>query len=174
MDRQAGLALPRLNAFHPSPATFAMPEPPFDAALAHRWFAIELNNRAWDLVEATSRSAQEQDEMIHAAHAACYHWRQVGTPINRLRALCLLASAYNARGDYAGALRHARDCCELSEQNPEQQTQFDRATAYGCLAQAHAGAGNVAEAQRYSQLARDAAAKLDDPADRELFERMFK
>ena len=33
-----------------------MPAPPFDLAQAHRWFAIEFNNQAWELVEKPSRS----------------------------------------------------------------------------------------------------------------------
>jgi tetratricopeptide (TPR) repeat protein len=150
-----------------------MAEPPFDLAQAHRWFAVDLNNRAWDLVEAKSRTAEEAEEMLHAAHAACYHWRQIGAPINHLRALCLLATAYNVCGDYASALRFARNCCALSEQNPEQQTPFDRATAYGCLARALAGSGQNDEARRCTQLAREAAAQLEDPADREVFERLL-
>ena len=35
-----------------------------------RWFAIECNNRVWRLAEATRRTSAEDDEMLHAAHAA--------------------------------------------------------------------------------------------------------
>ena len=70
-----------------------MPEPPFEVSQAHRWFAVELNNRAWDLVEATERSPDETDEMIDSAHAACLHWRAVGVPLNALR----LSACYRLR-----------------------------------------------------------------------------
>ena len=43
-----------------------MATPPFDLARAHRWFAVELNNLAWDLVEAQERSASDIARMIHA------------------------------------------------------------------------------------------------------------
>jgi hypothetical protein len=33
------------------------------------------------------------ERMIHAAHAACFHWLQVGSLLNHLRAECLLATA---------------------------------------------------------------------------------
>ena len=47
-----------------------MSTPPFDLSKAHRWFAIELNNRAWELIEAPARTAEEAVEMVTAAHAA--------------------------------------------------------------------------------------------------------
>ncbi|NJM49445.1 MAG: hypothetical protein HC860_27425 [Alkalinema sp. RU_4_3] len=40
-----------------------MSQPPFDVAVAHRWFAVEFNNRAWDLVEKTDRTADEAVEI---------------------------------------------------------------------------------------------------------------
>ena len=33
-----------------------MTQPPFDVQRAHRWFAVELNNLAWEIVEADSRT----------------------------------------------------------------------------------------------------------------------
>lgn len=71
---------------------------PFDLPKAHRWFAVELNNLCWDLIEAEHRSAEQTERMIHAAHAACHHWLQVGTAVNNLRAECLLATAYALAG----------------------------------------------------------------------------
>lgn len=50
-----------------------MNPPPFDLAQAHRWFAIALNNTAWELVELPERTDEQAQRMIHAAHAACYH-----------------------------------------------------------------------------------------------------
>ena len=36
-----------------------MPEPTFDLAAAHRWFAVEANNAAWALVGRDDRSSDE-------------------------------------------------------------------------------------------------------------------
>lgn len=151
-----------------------MPDAPFDVAKAHRWFAVELNNQAWDLVEAESRTAEQVDAMIHAAHAACYHWRQAGNPLNDQRALCLLANAYNVAGDYAAATRYARQCVELSGQNAEVETPFDRATAFECLARALACAGQTDEARQIKQLAREAAERIAEADDRQAFDRMLQ
>jgi len=69
----------------------------------HRYFAIEFNNRAWDLAEKVSRSAAETEEMLNAAHSAASHWNVIGTDLNRMRARALLAQvcALAGMGDFA-------------------------------------------------------------------------
>jgi hypothetical protein len=109
----------------------------FAVGRAHRWFAVECNNRAWDLVEKSDRTVEETERMIHAAHAALWHWRKVGTEINHLRARCLLATAYLAANDCDTAVRYADQCVELSEQLGDAQTTFDRAMVYGSASRAH-------------------------------------
>src|SRR5687768_7578725 len=90
-----------------------MAEAPFDVARAHRWFAVELNNVAWELVEARERSTADAERMIHAAHGACFHWLQVGDLLNHLRAQCLITTAYLKAGIAEAAVRHATHCLEL-------------------------------------------------------------
>ena len=57
----------------------------------HRYFAIETNNRAWELASQRSRTAAEADEMLFAANASAYHWDIVGADLNRARAKYLVA-----------------------------------------------------------------------------------
>ena len=75
-----------------------MNDVPFDVDKADRWFAVECNNRTWDLIEKTDRSVEEVHQMIDLAHAAAWHWSNVGSLLNQLRAQCLLATAYVAAG----------------------------------------------------------------------------
>src|SRR6185295_17914133 len=138
-----------------------MTEAPFDVQQAHRWFAIEFNNLAWDLVELPARSVDEVDRMIHAAHAACLHWLQAGNLLNHLRAQCLLATAYAKAGRGEFAVEHAQKCLSLSQQAGDQQTAFDWATAHGCAANAYACAGKMTEARSHHQRALAAAEPLD-------------
>ena len=147
---------------------------PFDLDKAHRWFAVEFNNRAWELVEKDGRSADETQAMLHAAHAAATHWIAIGTPLNEQRAENLLATAYLKAGRAEPALRHAQRCLDLSEQNAAAgtETPFDRATALGCAAQAHELAGDANEAERLMMLARAAVEKLDGD-DRPVFEKLY-
>jgi hypothetical protein len=151
-----------------------MPTPPFDLPQAHRWFAVEFNNRAWELVEKDGRSADETQEMLHAAHAAALHWKAIGTPLNDQRAENLLATAYLKAGRAEPALRHAQRCLALSEQNAAagSETPFDRATALGCAACAHKLAGDANEAERLMALAKTAGGKLDTD-DRLVFANLY-
>ncbi len=151
-----------------------MSAPPFDLPKAHRWFAVEFNNRAWELIEKDGRSADETHEMLHAVHAAAIHWKAIGTPLNEQRAENLLATAYLKAGRAEPALRHAQRCLALSEQNAAAgtETPFDRATALGCAAHAHRLAGDANEAERLMELATAASGKLE-PDDRTVFDKLY-
>lgn len=150
-----------------------MADPPFDLDKAHRWFAIELNNRAWDLLEAAELSDARADELVHVAHGSLYHWLQVGTSANHVRALCLLTNACAAAGRGAEAVRYARQCVELSQANAEALADWDFAFIYDGLARATAAAGDCTEAETIKQQARDYGDKISEPEDKEFFDRWF-
>jgi hypothetical protein len=150
-----------------------MNNPPFDLATAHRWFAVELNNVAWELVEAPQRSPEEIERMIHAAHGACYFWLQGGDLLNHLRAQCLLATAYHAAGMGREAVRHAERCLEMSQEAGDRQTAFDRATAHGCASRAYALSNHFGSARRHYELAKAAAAGFTDAEEKQVFERLY-
>jgi hypothetical protein len=40
----------------------------------HRRLAADLFNRVWELLEMPVRTREQDDEMVHAAHASRYHW----------------------------------------------------------------------------------------------------
>lgn len=145
-----------------------MTEPLFDRAMADRWFAVECNNRAWDLVEKAGRTVEETQDMIHTAHTALWHWRQIGTEINHLRALCLLATAYLSADDPPAAVRYSEQCVALSDRIGDKQTTFDRATAYGCAARAHGP-----QVTTYREQADWLATQLTEEHEREVYARLY-
>ena len=65
-----------------------------EVALWQRRLASQANNRAWTLAEQQSRSADEDEEMLQAAHAAMHFWKIVGDEKNRAHAAQLVAHAY--------------------------------------------------------------------------------
>ena len=146
---------------------------PFDVRRAHRWFAVELNNLAWDLVEQPDRDREGTERMIHAAHGACFHWLQVGDLLNHLRAQCLLTTAYARAGLAESALRHAERCLELSKEAGDSQMAWDLAMTHGCASLAFAVAGRLDEARGQHIFAMNVVASFDDPSERSLFERLF-
>jgi len=42
--------------------------------MGERKLAVELFNRAWELMRRAERTAAEDDELLHVAHASRYHW----------------------------------------------------------------------------------------------------
>ena len=146
-----------------------MAEPSFDREQAHRWFAIECNNRAWDLVEMPNRMENEDESMIHAAHAALWHWSHAGSKIHRLRGLCLLATAYVAAGDGASGVRVADQCLSLLKELGDEPTEFDCASSYGCAAIAYRLDGRDS-ADAYRRQADELAGKLRNDQERAVFD----
>ena len=80
---------------------------PEEAARWTRRLAIECNNRAWRLAEAQGRTAAEDEEMLHCAHAAALHWSRVGTELHQARATMLLAHVHALRGRGESAMDYA-------------------------------------------------------------------
>lgn len=148
-----------------------MSEPAFDLAAAHRWFAIEFNNAAWDLVESAGRSPEEAERMLHLAHAACLHWLEAGKPVNHMRALSLLAHAHACAGSGRLAVGFARRCAEIGLEL-DNQTPFDRAGAASAMACALRADGQLHDAQTWESKARQLAAELEDD-DRQVIERLL-
>jgi hypothetical protein len=81
---------------------------PEEVTAWHRKFAAAANNRAWDLSEQTRNSA-EDEEMLNAAHASAWHWAKVGSELNRMRAIMLLAEVHALRGFGQSALAYAEE-----------------------------------------------------------------
>jgi hypothetical protein len=150
-----------------------MPPPPFDLGKAHRWFAIELNNRAWELIESPARTAEETEEMLTAAHASRYHWGQCGTLLNKLRAESVVAAAYLAAGRPELSLGFARNGLALCDQVGEEATPFDLACAHGATACALAQLGQAAEASAAYAASLEYAQHFEHADDRDVFSRLY-
>ena len=142
-------------------------------AETERRLGIDLFNKTWTLMEKTDRSREDDDEMLHCAHASAYHWLQVGTQANRARSEWQCSRVNAILGHVEPALRHARRCLELVEATPDEMEEFDLPAAYEALGRAHAVAGDTAEAQHYVELGRAATAKIADDDDRAIMEADF-
>lgn len=133
----------------------------------HRQLGIDLFNYTWTLIDKPDRSAEESDEMIHAAHASAYHWRQVGEPLNFARSDWLLSRVYALLERPEAALYHAQRSLDTClEKNIGD---FDLAFAYEALARAYAAAGLAVEAKAYLAQAREAGQQIQEEDDRQYF-----
>jgi hypothetical protein len=125
---------------------------------------VDLFNEVWRLLE----SREDDDRMLHAAHASRFHWGEAEecAPENLARGEWQVARVYTVLGRAEPAIWHARRCLEQCEQNGIGD--WDLAYAYESLARAHALAGDV-EAENWKAKARAAGDAIADPEDREHF-----
>jgi len=133
-----------------------------DVAL-HEKLGIELFNYTWELLDKSPRTHQEEDTMIHAAHASRFHWGKVGTAVNLARGEWQISRVYAVLGRAEAARFHAQRCLELCQENGIGD--FDLAFAYEALARAAAVAGNTVERAKYLALAQEATLHIADKAD---------
>lgn len=74
----------------------------------HRFFGASANNTAWALAEHPASEVNQRD-LLNAAHAAAWHWQQIGNELQRMRALMLLAQAHAQAGLGTTALAFAEE-----------------------------------------------------------------
>ncbi len=133
-----------------------------------RKLAADLFNHTWTLLETERRTPEQDDEMLHAAHASRYHWGEVGEPVRLVRGEWQCSRVYSVLGRAEPALWHARRCLALVEANGI--ADFDIAAAYEAMARAHLAAGDLADVAAWKARARAALDGIADADDREIIE----
>jgi hypothetical protein len=139
----------------------------------HRRLGVDLYNKAWSLIEKKDRSREEDDELLHCAHASAYHWLQVGTQANRARSEWQCSRVNVVLGHPEAAIAHAERCLELVEGAPDQMEEFDLPSAYEALTRAYALAGDGAKAKQFRDLGLAATSVMTDEDDRRHLEEDF-
>ncbi len=131
----------------------------------HRKLGVDLFNYVWSLLEKPDRSREEDEEMVHAAHASRWHWSVVGTPVNFARGEWQISRVYAVLARGEAALVHALRCLEICREHGIGD--FDLAYAYEALARAWAALGSAEETRRYLALAQEAAEHIKEADDKE-------
>jgi len=138
----------------------------------HRFFAAGANNAAWTLAEVATGEVNQR-ELLDAAHAAAWHWRHVGTELNQMRALMLLAQAHAQAGLGTTALAYADEVRAYFLASPNAP---DWEIAFTHVIHAHAAwAAGARElhARSYASGAQAIAAIASDE-DRDIVQRVFR
>jgi len=141
---------------------------PEETALWQRRLASQPNNRAWTLAEAVSRTPEEDEEMLQAAHAAMHFWKIVGNDNNRAHAAQLVAHVYALLGLPGPAAHYLAK---------SQKVFFSDGAEPWEVALAHAVSANVAAAEQDAGAHREhyakafeLVAKRPDPKTRKILE----
>jgi hypothetical protein len=137
----------------------------------HRRLGAELFNRVWDLLVLEDRTQEQDDEMVHAAHASRYHWSRAEDEGPRAaRGEWLCSWVYSELGRAEPALHHARRCEALCRTYESELEDFDLPAMHEALARAQLVAGNREEALHRLELATQLCAEIEDPEDREIIQ----
>jgi tetratricopeptide (TPR) repeat protein len=131
----------------------------------HRQIGVDLFNEVWRLME----TREDDERMLHAAHASAYHWSEAPEcePKNRARSEWQLSRVYTVLGRAEPAIHHAQRCLEICEANGDNIEDWDLPFAYEALARAHRVAGMNREAAGYKQKAQEFGDEIRDQEDRD-------
>lgn len=135
---------------------------------AERKLAASLFNRTWDLLAQTRRSPEEDEELLHAAHASTYHWYRVGTARNLSIAEWQLARVYAVLRRPDAAVHHAERSLRFARR--AHLAPFYVAYGHEALARAYAIARAVSSRNRHLREARRLGAKIRDADDRRMLD----
>jgi hypothetical protein len=136
------------------------------APIDERQLAADLFNGVWKLLDKQDRTVEEDDRMLHMAHASRYHWEQVGTAANLARGEWQCSRVYCVLGRAEPAGHHARRVLEICQANGIGD--WDLGFAYEALARASAVAGDQEQARTWTEQALAAAGDVAEDEDREL------
>jgi hypothetical protein len=145
------------------------PGPPELVDATRRALAVGLFNHVWTLLEMSDRTREQDDEMVHAAHASRYHWGEVGQPENLARGECQVSRVYAVLGRGEPALVHARRCVELNEANAGRED-WELASAYEAMARASAVVGDRGAVAEWRSKTEAELAGIRDPEARRIIE----
>lgn len=140
-----------------------------DAAVKewHRKSAINQFNLVWELLDKEDRTVDENDRMLHAAHASRFHWGEIGTSLEFERGEWQISRVYSILNRSEAAIHHARRCYAICTESGIGD--FDIAFAYEALARAYAVAGDAVKSSEYIRLGEKAGELIEDKDNREYF-----
>jgi hypothetical protein len=134
---------------------------------AHKKLAIDCFNLVWNLLGKKDRGKEDDDKMVHAAHASRFHWGEIGTPLEFERGEWQISRVYSVLNRPQSALFHAQRCLEICQENSIGD--FDIAFAHEAVARASACSGKRSDFEKHYRLAKQAGEKIKAKGDREYF-----
>jgi hypothetical protein len=139
-----------------------------ETAAWQKRLAAQANNRAWTLAESGTRTPEQDEEMLQAAHAAMHFWKIVGTPSHRAHAAQLLAHVYAL----LGLPRPARHYLQQSQPFflEQDSAPWEQAFAHAVASNVAAATGDAAAQARHYAQAQQLIGALQDPQDQEMLD----
>jgi len=133
----------------------------------HKRLAVDTFNLTWELLDKTDRTEEDDERVVHAAHASRFHWGEIGTPVHAERGEWQISRVYSVLDRPQQALYHAGRCLDICQEH--QIGDFDIAFAHEAMARAYAVAGDKSKCEMHIQLAKDLAVQIEENVDRDAF-----
>jgi len=118
----------------------------------HQKMARQCFNETWNYLDKKDRNANDEQQMLHLAHASRYHWSFVGEPINLATGDWQISRAYAILNQPNLALHFAKSALEICEKNNLQELLI---SANEGMARALATAKDFVSARNYINKARE-------------------
>ena len=143
-------------------------KPDFDLTAAHKFFSTHCFNKAWVLIDQSTRTPEEDEEMIRLSLASAWHWiqRDDCTQENLSVSFWQTSRIYAILEQADNARRYARLCLDASQ--GEDVAQFYLGYAYEALARAESLVGNTAQMEQYLNQARNIAAAMSESDEKQM------
>lgn len=134
------------------------------APLDERALAARLFNETWALLGQENRTPEDDDRMVHMAHASRFHWDGVGTDQHRAIGEWQVSRVHAVLGHGEAAVHHAERAVYYA--GSAGVDGWVLASAHEGLARAHAVAGHPEEARLAKDRAVELLASITDEDDR--------
>jgi hypothetical protein len=136
--------------------------PEFDATEAHRFFSADCFNKTWGLIDKSSRTPEEDEQMLFLAMASLWHWtqREDHTLANLSVGYWLVSRVHAVLARTDEARRYGRFALDTAQR--ANADAFTLGYAYEALARAEAVGGNQAQRDEHLENAKKAATQVDN------------
>ncbi|UCH05291.1 MAG: hypothetical protein JSW05_03780 [Candidatus Thorarchaeota archaeon] len=138
----------------------------------HEKIGKQTNGGIWAVLDNERPTKRELENALELAYTSRYHWKQVGTLTNDVRAVYMISRVFSHMMKGDSAVHYANEMLELAEKAEREDSSnwrnFDMPFVYESLAKAHAAAGNKDECKKYIKKAQDLIDKLTDEQDKQI------
>jgi len=144
-----------------------MPDKPeFDIVAVHKYFSAHCFNAAWDLIEKTNRTAEEDEEMIRLCQTSIYHWTQREDCTDQSLSIGFwqASRAHSLLNSASEAEKYGQLCLDKSKDLDK----FFLGYAYEALARAAMVTGDAGSMNDYLEKARECVGQVEDESSKKM------
>lgn len=140
----------------------------FDHQAAHKYFSAHCFNSAWDLIDKSERTPEEDEEMIRLSLASQFHWtqREDFTSTSASIGFWQTSRIYALLSQVDNARRYGQLCLKASQ--GDEIPPFYLGYAYEALARAEAVGGNEREMDSFLDKANAAAERIEEVDEKKM------